>query len=260
MRVHSLGMVHVKCTRFFNIDNALITSSGIAGDRRFMLLDDQDCLISPSKHGLYLSLVARIGVDEARMSLTFPDGRKIEAPLTYGPAVTIDHLGIRQVEVTPVLGGWNAEFTAFSGRPTRLVRAQVPNGGVDIKPITLVSTASLAELSRRLGQPIDPRRFRCNLVIEAEHPHIEDSWAGRQLRLGEAILLVRSSVPRCIVTQLDPDTGANNLRSVPALMDYRPKVKIPDGLMPDYATPGFASYAEVVRPGRVWVGDRVELL
>lgn len=260
MRIHSIGMVHVKCTRFLNIDSAVITPAGIAGDRRFVLLDGRGRLISPSKHGLYLPLAARVDADETRMSLTFPDGRKIEAPLIYGPVVSFDHLGIRHVAATPVLGKWDAELTAFAGRPSQLFRTQIPNGGVDIKPITLVSTGSLAELSRRLGQSVDPRRFRCNLVVEAEQPHIEDTWNGRQLRLGEAILLVRSSVPRCIVTQLDADTGANNLRSVSALMGYRPKTIIPDDLMPDYAAPGFASYAEVIVPGRVRIGDRVELL
>lgn len=260
MQLQSIGMVHVKCTRFFNIDSAMITSTGIAGDRRFVLLDGHDRLISPSKHGLYLPLAARIHPDETQMTVSFPDGRKIEGPLTYGPVVTVDYLGIRHVQAMPVLGEWNAEFSAFAGRPTRLIRTENPNGGVDIKPITLVSTGSLAELSRRLGQTVDPRRFRSNLVIEAEQPHIEDSWNGRQLRAGDAILLVRSSVPRCIVTQLDADSGANNLRSVPALMGYRPNATIPDGLMPGYATPCFASYAEVVQPGRVEVGDRVELL
>jgi len=29
--------------------------------------------------------------------------------------------------------------------------------------------------------------------------------------------------------------------------------------MPDYATPGFASYAEVVTPGRIRTGDPVTL-
>ncbi|KQU92770.1 hypothetical protein ASD12_25875 [Mesorhizobium sp. Root102] len=56
LQVHSLGMVHVKCTRFFNINSTMITSTGIAGDRRFVLLDGQDCLISPSKHGLIYRL------------------------------------------------------------------------------------------------------------------------------------------------------------------------------------------------------------
>lgn len=260
MQVHSIGMVHVKSTRFHNIDSAIVTPTGIAGDRRFLLLDGEGRLISPSKHALYLPLAARIHADETWMNLTFPDGREIDAPLTFGPAFALDHLGIRQVEAMPVLGDWNDELSAFSGRPTRLIRTGIPNGGVDIKPITLVSTGSVAELSRRLGQTVDLRRFRCNLVIEAEQPHIEDTWNGRQLQLGDAILLVRSSVPRCIITQLDPDTGANNLRAVPALIGYRPKATIPDGLMPDYAAPGFASYAEVIAPGRVGVGDRVELL
>ncbi|WP_156398569.1 hypothetical protein [Mesorhizobium sp. Root102] len=45
----------------------------------------------------------------------------------------------------PVLGDWNAKLGAFAGRATRQVRTEGPNGGVDIKPITLVSTGSLAD-------------------------------------------------------------------------------------------------------------------
>jgi hypothetical protein len=43
------------------------------------------------------------------------------------------------------------------------------------------------------------------------------------------------------------------------LIKYREKVSLPDGLIPGYATPGFASYAEVIEPGAVACGDRVSI-
>ena len=45
-----------------------------------------------------------------------------------------------------------------------------------------------------------------------------------------------------------------------ALVKYRAKVNLPDGLLPNYATPGFATYAEVVKEGIIKVGDKVELV
>jgi hypothetical protein len=44
-----------------------------------------------------------------------------------------------------------------------------------------------------------------------------------------------------------------------SLILTRPKTGLPDGLLPGYATPGFATYAEVLEPGEVAVGDKVEL-
>ena len=59
---------------------------------------------------------------------------------------------------------------------------------------------------------------------------------------------------------MNPASGARDQDVMRGLIRYRPKTALPDGLLPGYATPGFATYAEVVEPGPVQVGDAVELI
>ena len=73
-------------------------------------------------------------------------------------------------------------------------------------------------------------------------------------------LRVRTPVPRCPIPGLDPTHGVRNLEVMKELIRYRPKQAYP-GQPPESAvTPGFATYAEVVEPGTVRVGDQVELV
>ena len=58
----------------------------------------------------------------------------------------------------------------------------------------------------------------------------------------------------------NPKKGQSDQEVMKALIKYREKVNLPDGLLPDYATPGFATYAEVIQEGTVTVGDTVELV
>ena len=98
-------------------------------------------------------------------------------------------------------------------------------------------------------------------VIENDEAHAEDAWDGRLLRLGDScVLRVRTSVPRCAIPGFNPTSGERDQDVMKGLIRYRDKVSLPDGLIPDYATPGFASYAEVISPGRVTVGDAATLL
>lgn len=49
MQFHSMGTVHVGCTRFSTSRESDDHITGVAGDRWFVLLDAEDGLISPSK-------------------------------------------------------------------------------------------------------------------------------------------------------------------------------------------------------------------
>ncbi|WP_138464274.1 MOSC domain-containing protein [Poseidonocella sp. HB161398] len=259
MLVSAIGMTPVKCTRFHQIDAAELTSTGIAGDRRFLILDSDGQPCSPARHALFLPLTALVEGD--RMTLRYPFGREITGPCHgEGPVEQLDYMGLRSIPVREAAGGWSRHLSDVAGREVRLVEAQGQGEGIDIKPVTLMTTGSLRRLEEALGRPVDPRRFRANLLIDCGEPEAEDGWDGQLLQVGQAVLKVRSSVPRCLVTQLNPETGANDLRTIPALMGYRAKVRMPDGIMPDYATPGFASYAEVVTPGRIRRSDPVTLL
>ena len=80
------------------------------------------------------------------------------------------------------------------------------------------------------------------------------------MRVGTATLKVRTPVPRCAIPGVHPVSGMRDLDVMKALIRYRDKQAYPDGLLAGYATPGFATYAEVVEPGLVRLGDRVDLI
>jgi uncharacterized protein len=256
MKILDIGMTYVKCTRFLSVGAARLERHGIESDRQYILLDRTGALMAAHHHRLFAPLTFQYDGASDRLTLFYPDGSAIEGSGSpTGPVTALDYMGMRTVDVRDVEGDWNERLSQFSGVPTRIVRAVHPGGGIDILPVTFFTTGSLAMLSARLGTTVDPRRFRANLVIDHKEPFVEDDWEGRLLRVGSAILRVRSKVPRCIVTQGDPDTGVNDLALVQGLGKFRDTVHLPDGLMPNYATPAFASYAEVVEPGLLNVGD-----
>jgi uncharacterized protein YcbX len=83
-------------------------------------------------------------------------------------------------------------------------------------------------------------------------PHEEDTWDGRRVRVGEAVVEVHGPVPRCVNTTRDPATGRRDLDTLRIIKEYR---GLRDGDCLD-----FGVYAEVVEPGSARVGDPVEPL
>ncbi|WP_217428171.1 MOSC domain-containing protein [Microlunatus speluncae] len=91
------------------------------------------------------------------------------------------------------------------GARLRLMRLH--RGAFDTMPVSLIGSATAAELCRTAGLPVDPRRFRPNLLVETDEPFVEDSWVGRTLRIGDAVLRVDRSDKRCVAINVDPETG-----------------------------------------------------
>ena len=89
---------------------------------------------------------------------------------------------------------------------------------------------------------------------------LSGEYARRKDAEGAARLRVRTAVPRCAITGFNPASGARDQDVMKGLIRYRDKVGLPDGMLPGYATPGFATYAEVLEPGKVSLGDPVVLL
>jgi uncharacterized protein YcbX len=79
--------------------------------------------------------------------------------------------------------------------------------------------------------------------------HEEDTWSGRRVRIGGAVIRVGGGVGRCAVTTRDPDTGMRDLDTLRLLRAYREPLG--DGEIP------FGVYAVVEQPGVVRVGDEV---
>jgi hypothetical protein len=115
-----------------------------------------------------------------------------------------------------------------------------------------MSEASLDRLGEETAGEVDGRRFRLLFTLAGYGPHEEDEWEGRLLRIGDAAVRVGGPVPRCAATTRDPDTGVRDLDTLRLIKNYR---GVRNGEAID-----FGVYAEVEQPGRVRVGDPVELL
>lgn len=117
-----------------------------------------------------------------------------------------------------------------------------PNGFVSV-----LNLASVRDLERRLGRPVDPLRFRANILVDGWAAWSEYRQAGRTIRLGEAELSVLDDTVRCAATQVNPVTGDKDIDMVPELFAR-------------YGHRCCGVYARAVRGGRLAVGDAATLL
>lgn len=113
-------------------------------------------------------------------------------------------------------------------------------GRFDVLPLLVATDGSLAALG------VDHRRLRPNIVIAGVEGLAERGWPGRRLRVGRAVIKVAKLRGRCVMTTYDPDTQEQDLAVLNRI------VREFGGRM--------ALDCSVVGPGRVGVGDSVELL
>lgn len=229
------------------LETVEIGPAGLAGDRAWVVVDDEDGARIASKRGptdpRLRACRAQLRSDGLR--ITLPDGTALT-----GSAI-------------------DAGLSELLERPVRLERFAGPAEGRfgepaafhDFAPVHLLTTSTLARMRAAApGSDWDPRRLRANLLLDdgapstPREPFAEDALLGRSLRAaGDGVALaVGFPTPRCVVptraTQdLPHDPGV--LRAIVA--EHR--VEIPG--VGSYGCLG--AYAEVARPGHLAVGDRL---
>jgi uncharacterized protein YcbX len=242
--VRSLGLEHP-----VEID---ITEVGVVEDRRFFLADDTNRLIDRLIVGELVRIATHTDPDGMRLRMAFPDGTVIDDEVRLGdPIETPIHgrTGVGHI----VDGPWAAPLSTFCGRPIHLVRCDRPAGTRAGNPTSLVSDGSLRELAAHAGvDDVDARRFRMLIELEGATAHEEDTWVGRRIAVGDAVLQVTKPDARCAITTQDPDTGERDLDTLRTLIAYR---GLREGKHAD-----FGVLADVARAGRVRLGDEVSVL
>jgi uncharacterized protein YcbX len=126
-----------------------------------------------------------------------------------------------------------------AGAGTRLVRSDAGDR-FDVLPLLVTTDGMFAAIG------YDRRRFRPNLVIAGVEGLAERQWEGARLRINETVIGMDDLRARCIMTTYDPDTGEQDVNVLRRIQREF------GGVL------GLNSY--VINPGRVAVGDRVELL
>jgi hypothetical protein len=226
-RVAALFRYPVKSMAAEELDGADVSWHGLAGDRRWAFVR-----AGQERSGFpWLTIRERPELAHYRPRFAEPD--RPNASLTL----------VR----TPCGGEFDVADPALAaelGPGVRVIKCD--RGVFDTMPLSLLSTQTLAGLGRLAGAGLAPGRFRPNLLVDArgrEFP--EDAWVGRVLRIGGLRMRVDQRDKRCVVVTVDPVTLCRNpaiLRAIARERDARLGV-----------------YGSAVEPGRVAVGDPVEL-
>jgi uncharacterized protein YcbX len=141
------------------------------------------------------------------------------------------------------------EIAARLGSEVELM--QMRHGIFDETPISVISSVTIEGVCHASGVPVDPRRFRANILIESDdrEPFQEEGWIGGTLLFGEREPrpAVRVTMPdeRCRMLGLDPKTGEHDARLLKAVVRLNQN--------------NAGVYGTVLRTGTIRAGEPVSL-
>ena len=127
-------------------------------------------------------------------------------------------------------------------QPIRIVSADVGMTDSDFPSVSILTLASLRDLSARMGHDLAPERFRGNLWLDGAEPWAEWGWIGQKLVVGGAVLEIRERITRCSATTVDPQSGVSDADTLQALEA-------------NFGHQDFGIYGVVTKGGTIEVGD-----
>lgn len=210
MQIAEIWRYPVKSLAGEQIDSTELHSDGIKGDRHILVYNEKTRkLITSRTHPKLLGLKATLGND----GTVQVDGHPWDASETERAIISA--------------AGPNARLIEWDG----LER-------FDVLPLLVATDGAIKEFG------YDRRRLRPNIIIGGVEGLAEREWAGRQMRIGKAIIKFAQLRGRCVMTTYDPDTQEQD----PAVLRYIVK-KFQGTLALDTA---------VLQGGIISVGDMVE--
>ncbi len=268
----SLLSVHLhplKAARALDVPEAVVEPWGLAGDRRWMLVDGAGRQLTQRDEPRLALLDVRRN-DDGGLVLNGPGHAPCHVPVPAGESVVAE-LFRDKVEVVPAAGSASAWCAAYLGRPARLVHLGAPATArpvdpayarpgetvslADGYPLLLTSVSSLDALNALIAAegpsgegPVPMGRFRPNLVVSGSAPWAEDGWA--RVRVGEVLFRVAKPCGRCVVTTVDQATAVRGKEPLRTLARHRRrggKAMFGMNLVPESA-------------GSVRVGDRLTVV
>ena len=252
MTVHQLLLYPVKSLGAVSVSQAVVETRGFRYDRRFMLVQP---VIDENGLAGGLMMTQREHTEMALVDVAFGENDTLRfwhrntpddlltvplAPARTGEALVVNVWDSADFVAPTVSAEADLWFSRVLQTPCRLVympdtteraitsRYRQPDhqnpasvvSFADGFPYLTASLESLAELNRRLDEPVEMARFRPNIVVEgADGPHDEDTWA--HFRVGSLDFFSVKPCVRCVMTTIDPKTAQKGKEPLKTLATYR---------------------------------------
>ena len=261
----------VKSCRGERLATARVEPWGLAGDRRWMIVDAAGDPVTAREYPPLVLVTPRIG--DGVIHLARPAAKDLTVLVPTGNARVPVNVWGGPLAAAPAgaeASDWLSEMTT---EPVRLVYLDDPSQRrpnpaysrpgdrvslADGYPLLLASAGSLDRLNELIAAgpraaegPLPMTRFRPNVVVAGAPAWAEDGW--RRLRIGPVMFRAAKGSDRCLFTTIDPDTAAKGKEPLTTLARYRRwdgKTWFGVNLIPDAPPPG-----AVIRPG-----DPVEIV
>lgn len=222
-------------------DEAAVEPWGLDGDRRWMLIDSEDKVVTQRQ---------RPGLARVSVVLSPDGGVGLSAAGSTPLAVEVPEPGFTvtaqlfkgRIEVVEAAEAAHAWFSAYLGTQVRLVHLDAPSHRRTIDrafarvgepvsladgfPLLLTTRASLDALNSLIAQgdhpdegPLPMDRFRPNVVVEGTAAWAEDRW--ERIAIGEVAFRVVKPCGRCVVTTTDQRTSERGKEPLRTLARHR---------------------------------------
>lgn len=241
MEIASLHTYPVKGCHRLDHDQARVEPWGLAGDRRWLVIDADGVGLTQRRNARLTAL----------RPLPGPSSLLLRAPglpdLSVAEPVDGDKTDVRVFSGKPPVPARRAHpdadawLSELLGEPVRFAwladpataRPVNPDFGTeddrvsfaDGYPILVATTASLDAVNDWLVEegddPVPMHRFRPNIVVRGTGPWAEDGWLGHRLRFGDVTLRIVKPCDRCLVTTIDQETGDRGRQPLRVLGEHR---------------------------------------
>eukprot|EP00039_Didymoeca_costata_P020254 m.340629 g.340629 ORF g.340629 m.340629 type:complete len:330 (+) comp19428_c0_seq1:190-1179(+) len=242
LKIDSLWIYPIKGCRGFKVDKMVFDRIGPVGDRRYMVVDEENNFVS-QRERCKMALVCPSFDDDGSLILESSqlgmDRLKVVVNKPKTVDVSIWNTIVKAQLVSPEADKW---FSKALGQNVRLVTCFPPdkhkriispkhytptkehNADVvfaDGFPALLVSRESINDIDAKASVSVDERNFRPNIIVKGAVAWDEDTW----LNVSIGALDFKNAKPcsRCQVPTIDPENGTFNKRFEPikSLKKYR---------------------------------------
>jgi uncharacterized protein YcbX len=239
LRLTGLWRYPVKSCRGERLSSAAVEPWGLAGDRRWMIVDADGVPATAREHHRLVLITPRLG--RGHITLSSPGLPDLAVPVPSGADLVPVSVWGSALVAAPADEEAAAWLSKIVGEPVRLVYLDDPTrrpanpaysepgdrvSFADAYPLLLTSEASLDQLNewiaagpRAAEGPLPMTRFRPNVVVAGAAPWAEDGW--QRLRIGPATFRAVKRCDRCVLTTVDPDTAVKGKEPIATLARYR---------------------------------------
>ena len=237
----SIHIHPVKAFRGIAPREAVVEPWGLAGDRRWALIDDGGKVVTQRQQPR-LALAAAEPVPGGGLRLSAPGLEPLTVPVPEPVGTVSVEIFRDKVEGVLADAAAHAWCSSYLGAPVRLVHLDDPAvrrpvdpeyalpgetvSFADGYPLLVTTVASLDALNSLIARdgyaaegPLPMNRFRPNVVVAGTAPWAEDGWS--RVEIGEVPFRVAKPCGRCAVTTTDQFTAVRGKEPLHSLGRHR---------------------------------------